>query len=184
MREISLICVVGVVLSGCASAVVEGGHIARNRSIVNDNISKANRGDRIAQYKVGTAHCCSIDEKDRTFYSTRKAVGWLCASAVQGYAPAMYKIGKIYSGDVVDGVRLARRIAQGVAGTSKNYPVAYAWFALATVHGIKEADPETAKLWDAMSPDQKAETRKLVDAGLRATCRWEDAILSKRPPGG
>ncbi len=103
MREISLICVVGVVLSGCASAVVEGGHIARNRSIVNDNISKANRGDRIAQYKVGNAHCCSIDEKDRTFYSTRKAVGWLCASAVQGYAPAMYKIGKIYSGDVVRG---------------------------------------------------------------------------------
>ena len=62
MRGISLICVVGFVLSGCATAVVEGGHIARNRSIVNDNVGKANRGDRVAQYKIGDAYCCSIDE--------------------------------------------------------------------------------------------------------------------------
>ncbi len=184
MRGISLVCVVGFALSGCVSAVVEGGHIAINRSIVDDNIDKANRGNRVAQFKIGNAYCCSIDEKDHTFYSTRKAVDWLCASAVQGYAPAMFKIGEIYTGDVVDGVRLARRIAQEVAGTSENHPVAYAWFALATVYGIKEADPETATLWNAMSPEQKVETRKLVDAGLRATCRWEDAILSKRPLGG
>jgi hypothetical protein len=171
---------VAAVLSSCAAVVGEGAHVAKNRTIYNNNISKAQRGDVVAQFNVGEALCCSIDEKDHTFYSTRKAVGWLCASAVQGHVPAMYKIGKIYSGDVVDGVRLARRLAQGVAGTSENHPVAYNWLVQAAARGEKDAKPLADKLWDGMEPAQQAETRKLVDEGLRAACRWEDAILSKR----
>ena len=180
MRGLLLLSVAALVLSGCVAAVGEGAHVAKNKVIYKNNITKANRGDPVAQFKIGNALCCSVDEKDRTFYSTRKAVGWLCASAVQGHVPAMYKIGKIYSGDVVEGVRLARRLAQAVAGTSENYPVAYAWFAQAAARGEKDAKPLANKLWDGMSSAQQAETRKLVDAGLRATCRWEDAILSKR----
>ena len=171
---------VAAVLSGCAAVVGEGAHVAKNKVIYNNNITKAQRGDPVAQFKIGESLCCSVDEKDHTFYSTRKAVGWLCASAVQGHVPAMYKIGKIYSGDVIDGVKLARRLAQGVAGTSENHPVAYAWLAQAEARGEKDAKPLADKLWGGMKSAQQAETRKLVDEGLRAPCRWEDAILSKR----
>ena len=180
MRGLLLISAAGFVLSGCASVVVEGVHIAKNEVIIENNIDKARRGDPVAQFKIGEAYCRSVDEKDHSFYSTRKAVGWLCASAVQGHVPAMYKIGKIYSGDVVEGIRLARRLAQSIAGTSENHPVAYAWLVQAAARGEKDAKPQADKLWDGMSSVQQAETRKLVDAGLRATCRWEDAILSKR----
>ena len=132
---------------------------------VMNNMDKAWRGDPAAQHEVGKAHRCSVDEKNYTFYSTRTAVGWLCASAVKGYAPVIYEIGKIYSGDVIDGVRLARRLAQGVAGTSKNHPVVYAWPVQAEICGEKDTKSPADELWDGMSPAQQAEMRKLVDAG-------------------
>ncbi len=182
MRLLALLGVSVLVLSGCAAVVGESAHLTKNKVTINNNIDKAERGDQVAQFKVGNAYCCSVDEKDRTFYSTRKAVGWLCASAAQGYAPAMYKIGKIYSGDVTDGIRLARRLAQGIAGNSENHPVAYAWLVQAAVRGEEEEDAKAraSKLWAKMPPTEQAETRMLVNAGLQATCRWEDAILSKR----
>ena len=168
-----------LVLSGCVSAALEGANIAKDEVVLRDNLAAAQQGDAVAQYKVGDALCCSVNEGSG-FYDTRQAVGWLCASAVQGHVPAMHKIGEIYSGDVIDGVRLARRVAQGVAGTSENHPVAYAWLVQAAERGENDAQPLADELWDGMSSVEKDETRKLVDAGLQATCRWEDAILSQR----
>ena len=81
---------------------------------------------------------------------------------------------------MIDGVRLARRAAQAVAGTSENHPVAYAWLVQAAARGETDAQPLADELWAGMSSAEQEETRELVDAGLQATCRWEDAILSQR----
>jgi len=168
-----------LLLAGCAAAVGESANIAKDEVVLRDNLQAAYRGDAVAQYKVGDALCCSLNEGSG-FYNTRKAVGWLCASAVQGYVPAMYKLGKIYSGDVIDGVRLARRVAQGVAGNSENHPVAYNWLVQAAARGEDDALPRANELWKGMSAAEQAETRRQVDAGLGGSCRWEDAILGKR----
>ncbi len=155
--------------------MAEGGNIAKDKLTIRNNIVKARRGDPVAQFKVGDAYCCAVNEGNG-FYDTRVAVGWLCASASHGYGPAMFKLGKIYSGDVVDGVRLGRRLAQLIAGTSENMSVAYAWLAQAKAHGVAEASNPADKVWKDMSQSERSAARRLVQDGLRATCRWENAI--------
>ena len=156
---------VGVILSGCASPVVEGGHIARNRSIVIDNVGLANRGDRVARFIAPTRRpvgCVRRPFNDMRLRYTRSAKSILAMSSTG------------FEWRHASPRELPERARTNLWHT----------LALATVHGIMEAGPKTAAPWNAMSPEQKAATWKLMDAGLRATCRWEDAILSKRPLGG
>jgi TPR repeat protein len=177
-----MLCIVALSTTGCVAAGVEGANIAKDKATISNNLEMAQKGDAVAQFKVGDAYCCSIGETESGFYNTRVSVGWLCASAVQGYGPAMYKIGKIYSGDVVEGVRLARRAASGVAGTSENHPVAYAWLAQAQARGVVDAAKRAQEVWAEMSAGERDDAMRLINAGLGATCRWEDAILSKHRP--
>lgn len=86
-----------VALAGCAAPILEGANITRDKVIINNNIDAANAGDAEAQYKVGNALCCSLDDDESGFYDTQKSVAWLCKSAAGGYAPAELKLGKIYS---------------------------------------------------------------------------------------
>jgi hypothetical protein len=177
------LCVVVLSATGCVSAGIEGANIAKDKATISNNLEMAQKGDAVAQFKVGDAYCCSVGESESGFYNTRVSVDWLCASAAQGYGPAMYKIGQIYSGHVTEGVRLARRVAQGVAGTSENHPVAYAWLAQAQGHGVLDAAKRAQEVWADMSAGERNQATRLLNAGLAATCRWEDAVLSKRPPG-
>ena len=178
MRVLAIFALISLTASGCVTAALEGANITKDKVTIKNNIDKANRGDPEAQYKVGDAYCCSVREEGKGFYNTRLAVKWLCTSAQNGYAPAMYKIGKIYSGDVIDGVRLGRRLAQGVAGTSENPPVAYAWLALAKKNGIKEADKRSKEVWVDMSVPQREKTKSLIKDVKNVPCNW-DVVIRK-----
>lgn len=173
-KKILALLALTLLFGGCATAVIEGGNIAKDKSTIKKNIVKARAGDPVAQFKIGDAYCCSVHQGSG-FYNTRVAVGWLCASASQGYGLAMYKLGKIYSGDVVDGVRLGRRLAQLIAGTSENRAVAYAWLAQAKAHGMVEASEPADEVWNDMSVAEQNAAQRLLQNGLRTTCRWEDA---------
>jgi TPR repeat protein len=172
--KIALLCAAAALTAGCAAAVGEAVHGAKAKSQYDDNIDAANKGDKVAQFKVGDALCCEVDGQTGA-YDTRRSVEYLCKSAAQGYAPAMYKLGRIYSGDTVSGVRLLRRAA--VAATAPtNPPIAYAWFANAKAHGDKDADDAVTDTWKGMTPQQQEVAKMQTARGLNATCRWDEAM--------
>lgn len=173
----ALLVIVVLALSGCSTLAIEGAQATKAEAIIALNIDEARAGDAEAQYKVGQAHCCSIHEGSG-IYNTKTAVAWLCQAARQDYAPAMVMLGKIYSGDVIDGVRLSRRVIQGVAGSSTDIPVALTWFQLAMDRGELDASDQAAGLWDDLSAAEKDRTRAIYAQGLNAPCDWEDVIES------
>ncbi len=170
--------IMSVLIGGCATVGVEAVNISKDKVVYERNIEAANNGDPQAQYKVGDALCCSIDEKSR-FYDTPKAVNWLCQSARQGYGPAMLKVGRILSGDVVDGIRLARRVAHSVVGKTTNFPVAYEWLRAAEGNGVPEARDRADALWAEMSEQQRAASVEFQSPALPKACTWEEAGLGK-----
>jgi TPR repeat protein len=179
MQQVLCLMAVAALVSGCVGAAAEGARGAASQVVVDQNIAKARQGDREAQFKVGEALCCGVDDRGG-FYNTRQSVTWLCLSAAQGYGPAMHKIGRIYAGDTVDGVRVLRRVAGAVAGTSTNLPVSYAWFSNAKTHGVAEAAESAQNVWSDMSPTQQQAASRLAQSGLKATCDWDQAILGRR----
>jgi len=179
-RSRSTPCIVALfsaLCGGCATVGIETANISKDKVVYNRHIEAAKNGDPVAQYKVGDALCCSINEK-AVFYDTPKAVSWLCLSARQGHGPAMLKVGRILSGDVVDGVRLARRVAHSVAGKSTNFPVAYGWLRAAEGHGVPEARDRADNLWSEMSEPERAASKEFEGASLPKACTWEEAGLT------
>lgn len=163
-------------LTGCAGVAVEGARATASEVTINKNMAAAQAGDATAQYEVGAAHCCSLNEGGGGLYNTPKAVSWLCRSAAQGYAPAMRKLGQIYMGDTIEGVRLQRRLAAAVVGSSTNLAVSYAWLQQAATRGETDAAEEAKDVWGKMNSLQKQEASRLVGLGTNATCRWDEAI--------
>lgn len=179
MRQVIGLMAVAALATGCVGAATEGVRGAASQAVVEQNMSKARQGDPEAQYKVGNALCCGVDDRGG-FYNTRQAVTWLCLSAAQGHGPAMYKLGRIYSGDTVDGVRVIRRVAGAVAGTATNMPVSYAWFANAKAYGVAEADERVQDVWKEMSATDQQTARQLTAQGIKTTCDWDKAMAGRR----
>ncbi|TAD87794.1 MAG: hypothetical protein EAZ99_16340 [Alphaproteobacteria bacterium] len=92
----------------------------------------------------------------------------------------MFKLGKIYSGDTIDGVRLARRVAVGLAGTSTNLPVAAAWLKLADMNGEREAAARFADVWNDLSTAERASAQTVFERGVNAPCLWNEVIRQSR----
>ncbi len=173
----------GGLLAGCAAPVMEAASITKDQVIYDQNIEQARAGNAEAQYKVGEAQCCNlVDAGEKAgLYNTVEAVRWLCKSAAQGYGPAAYKVGKVYAGDVVDGVRLMRRAAAGIIGTVENPPVAYAWLRQAELKGVDGAKDRASDLWKDMTPAQWQEATKLVQSKAPLPCDWDKVIGAKAP---
>lgn len=162
-------------LTGCVGAAVEAGRATASEVTINKHLAAAEAGDATAQYEVGKAYCCSVNEGSE-LYNTPKAVAWLCRSAQQGYAPAMHKLGLIYNGDTIEGARLSRRLATAVVGQHVNLAVSHTWLRLAADRGEKDAADEARDVWADMNATQRSEAQRLYDRGLKTTCRWEEAI--------
>lgn len=162
-------------LGGCVSAAMEGANIAKDKAVYEKHIDAARAGDAKAEYTVGDSLCCSLGQA-KGFYDTRQAVDWLCRSAAQGYAPASRKLGEIYSGDVVHGVRLLRRAAEGVSDRPEDHVVSYAWFWTASQQGSKESSADAAKQWDKLSNADRTEVHSLLSSGKPLPCRWDEVF--------
>lgn len=170
---------VGSLISGCVTVGVEGANITKDKLVYQANIDAARKGDPVAQYKVGDALCCSINER-AAFYNTQEAVRWLCQSSRQGHGPAMLKVGRILSGDVVDGFRVARRVAHGVVGTTTNLPVAYGWLRAAARSGVPNAADRANALLGKMSARERIAASGFDGPSLPNACTWEEAGLMKQ----
>lgn len=178
MRLPVLLAATAAAVSGCVGAVSEGARGAAAKITVDQNMAAARRGDREAQFKVGEALCCGVSERGG-FYDTKQSVAWLCASAAQGYGPAMFKLGRIYAGDTVDGVRVIRRAANAVVGVSQNLPVSYAWFANAKAYGVAEAEESRQEIWKEMNSAQQKFAADQTAKGTKAICEWDEAMRLK-----
>ncbi len=180
-RTVAVACLLvglSTVCTGCVTLGVEGANITKDKLVHQANIEAAQNGDPLSQYKVGDSLCCSINE-GAAFYNTQEAVRWLCLSARQGYGPAMLKVGRILSGDVVDGVRVARRIAHRAVGSTTNFTVAYGWLRAAERNGVPEAKDRANALWSKMSDEQRVASNAFQGSALPKACTWEEAGLSK-----
>jgi len=94
----------------------------------------------------------------------------------------MFKVGQILSGDVVDGVRLARRVAHSVAGKSTNLPVAYGWLRAAEGNGVPKARDRADALWSDMSQPERVASEEFQGPTLPKACTWEEAGLGEPGP--
>jgi len=163
-------------LGGCAGVAIEGANIAKDKAEAAANMKDAEAGNAEAQYKVGKSLCCAIDEGGPSFYNTEQAVMWLCRSAAQNYAPAAQRLGEIYSGDLVSGVRVMRRVAEKVADPRKNLPVSYAWLKRAETLGVADAGKQSVKVWERMTPADQAAAAALASGQKPLACEWNQVM--------
>ena len=164
-----------LVVTGCMSVASEGVNIAKDKAIVANNMAEAQAGNALAQFKVGDARCCSVHE-GTGFYNTPQSVEWLCRAAAQNHGPAQEMLGEIYSGDVISGVRLARRVAQRVAGTSTDLAVAYSWFDRAAVAGQPDALTLANRVWQDVEPQDRQRTEDYVKGKTPLPCLWHEVF--------
>jgi TPR repeat protein len=167
-------------VSGCASVAIEATSIAADKAAINRNIDDAKAGDPTAQYAVGDALCCSGDAPEGSLYNTSEALLWLCRAADQGHADAMQKLGQIFEGDQVDGVRLIRRAVTAVSTVPQNRAAAHYWYARAG----EASKSDAAKAADELYPSLTAAEKALLAAYQeRSTppCDWTDLRAASGP---
>ncbi|MEL6999155.1 MAG: hypothetical protein AAFP68_12910 [Pseudomonadota bacterium] len=147
--------------------------VTADKAKVSLNIDEARAGDAEAQYAVGDALCCSGDAAEGTVYNTTEALTWLCRAAEQGNTDAMVKLGDIFSGDQVDGLRMMRRVLTAVSGTPKNLPAAYYWYTRAEAAGLSEAAEMTKPLDQSMTAADRTQAAHYLAAST-TPCSWSD----------
>ena len=136
-------------LTGCVGVAAEGVRAADNENTRNEFMNAALSGDAQAQYLVGDSYCCTPGDGDDGYYNNQKATEFLCMAAKQGHGAAALKLGKIHSGDRIDGVRLLRRAVNAVAGSDKaNLQIAAFWLTVAQ----KQGEEEAREILDSLPP--------------------------------
>ena len=161
-------------LAGCTVAAVEGLNIARDQAAYSAHIDAARAGHPAAQYQVGNALCCSLNEGSGPFYSTPQAVSWLCRSAAQDYGPAAFRLGEIYSGTTVKGVRLAREATGLVTGHTTNRAVAYGWMSRAATLNQPHATQRRDEIWQSMSAEERERAQQMANGQAPLLCEWQE----------
>ena len=161
-------------LAGCTVAAVEGLNIARDQAAYAAHIDAARAGHPAAQYQVGNALCCSLTEGPGPFYNTPEAVAWLCRSAAQDYGPAAFRLGEIYSGTTVKGVRLAREATGLVTGHTTNRAVAYGWMGRAAMLNQPHAAQKRDEIWQAMNAAERERAQQMANGQAPLLCTWQE----------
>lgn len=162
--------------SGCAGVALEGASIAKDKAVAEANMKEAYAGNAEAQYKVGSSLCCALDEGGPSFYNTEQAVVWLCRSAAQSYAPAAQRLGEIYAGDLVTGVRVMRRVAEKIASPRSNLAVSYAWLRKSQALGNAKAGEQADKVWERMTPADRAAATAMTGGQQPVPCEWKEVM--------
>ncbi len=172
-------------LAGCIGAALEGANMTKDEVVRASNKEAAQSGDAEAQYKVGNSYCCAPGDGGAV-YDNQKATEWFCRAAYQDHAASQWELGKIYSGDLVDGVRIIRRAATMVAGAGKdrtNRSLSLMWFELAAQNGNERAPKEASRLREDMSVAEIAESDLLLENWREAPCEWDD-VFAEEPAEG
>lgn len=163
----------GGMLSGCATAAIQGASRAKDNAVIASNEDEAAAGDAAAQMKVGDAHCCTIAGSVGVL-NNQKATQWYCKAADQGEARAFYELGRIYSGDLVRGMNGPAKIGALLTTQRENKPLALMWFNLAMEQGYSDAVGEISDLREDMTGPETLQASLLKKSWRDQPCEWND----------
>lgn len=140
--------------------------------------SKAEAGDRIAQYKLGESFCChGGGPLDRiSVYDNEVATAWYCKSAHQDYGPAQLRLAKIYSGHPLHGIRMVQRASALVGSSGSDMAVALMWASVAAAQGDKGSIQLRDDIKAQATPEQRAKAEALFADWHSAPCRWSEVF--------
>ena len=170
-------------LSGCAAPVVEGAMQARD-SLRRDGLEQAAaQGNAKAQYDLGDTYCCAITgqtDSAVSAYDNEKATYWMCKAAQQDYAPAAYRLARIYTGDVVSGVRILRRSAQMISTPQKDNAVALMWARRAAAQNESGAGELARDISRRATSAELRRANQLASDWQSAPCTWSQVFAAAR----
>lgn len=161
------------VLSGCATAAIQGVSRAKDNAEIVVNEDAAAAGNVEAQMKLADAHCCTIAGSAGVL-NNQKATEWYCKAAHQGEPQAFYELGRIYSGDLVRGMNGPAKIGALLTTQRENKPLALMWFNLAADASIENAADKAADLRDDMTPAQIMEATLRQKTWQTQACEWNE----------
>jgi len=161
----------GGMLSGCATAAIQGASRAKDNAVIASNEDEAAAGDVAAQMKVGDAHCCTIAGSAGVL-NNQKATEWYCKAADQGEPRAFYELGRIYSGDLVRGMNGPAKIGALLTEQRENKPLALMWFNLAMEQGYGDAMAEISDLREDMTGPETQQATLLKKNWRDQPCEW------------
>jgi len=173
MKKLLALSVIILALNGCAAAAIQGASRASDQATILANEDDANKGDAIAQYKLGKAHCCTI-AGSMGVLNNQEATHWYCKAAYQDNADAQYELGRIYSGDLVRGMNGPAQIASLVTEQPMNKSLALMWFALAHANGNPDAAEKIKDLSKDMTPDEITKASLYRKSPHSQPCEWND----------
>ncbi len=168
-------------LAGCFAPVVEGGRQAADYSKRGSLEPKAAAGDAQAQYDLGNTYCCVVTGQSTTaasVYDNDKATYWLCKSAHQNYGPAQLKLARIYSGQLIEGVRLMKRATALFAERKTAPALALMWARLAASNGVEGAAAYRDELQESASTTELERAARLTLEWHDAPCEWSDVFAA------
>ena len=171
--------VLALSLTGCFAPLVEGGRQTADYAKRDSLVPKATAGDAQAQYDLGRSYCCVVTgeaSSSASVYDNNKATHWLCQSARQNYGPAQYKLARVYSGDLIEGVRVMKRGA-ALFSTQKTDPaLALMWARLAAGNNVEDAADLAKELEEKVSAADKQRADRFALNWRRAPCEWSDVF--------
>ncbi len=180
LKVFSLLPLLGLamLLGGCFTPLFEGAtefHDWYRRDTFN---GEAQRGDPVAQYKLGNAYCCHAGGPldAISVYNNNEATYWYCEAAHQGYRPAQLRLAQIYSGHVIKGPRIAQHASAALGNTYTDLPVALMWADIAARDGDHDAVRMHGKLARRATPEQRASAAALASDWMAAPCLWSDVF--------
>ncbi|MDO8290743.1 MAG: hypothetical protein Q7T44_16130 [Parvibaculum sp.] len=179
MNKFLVIATILTMLSGCATAAIQGASRASDQATILVNENDAEKGDPIAQYKLGMAHCCTI-AGSMGVLNNQKATQWFCKAARQDNADAQYELGRIYSGDLVRGMNGPAKIGALLTEQPENKPLALMWFRLADAHGNADAADKAKDLREDMTPAEIAQALIREKSSQAQPCEWNDVYPDRK----
>jgi hypothetical protein len=84
------------------------------------------------------------------------------------------RLGEIYSGTTVKGVRLAREATELVIGHSTNRAVAYGWMSRAAALNQPHAAQKRDEIWQSLSPAERERAQQMANGQAPLLCEWRE----------
>jgi TPR repeat protein len=159
--------VLATCLNGGVGGAVKGAKYAGSQATIAENETAAMRGDAKAQYELGNAYCCSVGSVDLTH------------DTVKAYAPAQYRLGRLYSGNPVEGLEVRQRAKLLVADAPENKPLALMWLTLAARNGSSDAASKLAELERGITTQEQAAGQTYLADWQAAPCEWSQVFAGR-----
>jgi TPR repeat protein len=157
-------------LSGCIGAAINTSTLAVKAADRDALRTLAEAGDSIAQYELGKSYCCTGPG-----FSSQTGTEWLCKSAHQGNADAMYELGRIDLGDISRSPAPGQKLRHMIS-SRKSPAHAFVWLSLASHTNHADAKKLLAELEENISVAERAEAARMMPGWQTMECEYNQVF--------